>query len=77
MAFIAPPRAAARPCSRPSGTGTMHFGRASDNCAGREEEGIVKILSTAACPNPRGWICSLDAGHFLPTDSRLLTLVQR
>jgi len=55
----------------------MHFGRASDNCAGREEEGIVKILSTAACPNPRGWICSLDAGHFLPTDSRLLTLVQR
>jgi len=55
----------------------MRFGRASENCTGREEEGIVKILATPACPNPRGWICSADAGHFLPTDSRLLTLVRR
>jgi hypothetical protein len=77
MAFVAPTRGDARPCSRPSCTGTMHFGRASDNCTGREEEGIVKVLATAACPNPKGWICSADAGHFLPTDSRLLTLVPR
>jgi len=55
----------------------MRHGRASENSTGREEEGIVKILATAACPNPRGWICSADAGHFLPTDSRLLTLVRR
>jgi len=55
----------------------MRFGHASDNATGREEEGIVKILATATCPDPRGWICSVDAGHFLPTDSRLLTLVRR
>jgi hypothetical protein len=77
MAVMMPPRAEPRPCSRPSCTGTMRFGRASENCTGREEEGIVKILATPACPNPRGWICSADAGHFLPTDSRLLTLVRR
>jgi hypothetical protein len=52
------------------------FGRASDNCLGREEKGIVKILATATCPNPSGWICSADAGHFRPTDSRLLSLVK-
>lgn len=77
MAVIAPPRTGFRPCSRPSCTGTMRHGRASENSTGREEEGIVKILATAACPNPKGWICSADAGHFLPTDSRLLTLVRR
>jgi hypothetical protein len=55
----------------------MRFGRASENSEGREAEGIVKILSTSACPNPRGWICSEDAGHFRVTDSRLLTLVPR
>jgi len=55
----------------------MRFGRASDNCLGREEEGIVKILATATCPDPRGWICSVDPGHFRPTDSRLLQLVRR
>jgi len=55
----------------------MRYGRASENSTGREDEGIVKILTTSACPNPRGWICSADAGHFLPTDSRMLTLVRR
>lgn len=55
----------------------MRFGRASENCLGRESEGIVKILATATCPNPRGWICSVDAGHFRPADSKLLTLVKR
>ena len=55
----------------------MRQGHASENSIGREEEGIVKILATMACPDPRGWICSVDAGHFLPTDSRLLTLVRR
>jgi hypothetical protein len=75
MAFVAPAKGDVRPCSRPSCTGAMRFGRASENSAGREEEGIVKILATAACPDPRGWICSVDAGHFLPTDSRLLRLV--
>jgi hypothetical protein len=54
----------------------MRFGRASDNSHGREDEGIVKILATPACPNPHGWICSVDAGHFIPTDSRLLSLVR-
>jgi hypothetical protein len=77
MAFIAPVRGDVRPCSRPSCTGTMRYGRASENCVGREEDGIVKILATSACPDPRGWICSADAGHFRPTDSRLLTLVRR
>jgi hypothetical protein len=76
MAFVAPTRGDVRPCARPSCTGTMHFGRASENSVGREEEGTVKILATMACPDPRGWICSVDAGHFLPTDSRLLTLVR-
>jgi hypothetical protein len=61
---------------RPACTGTMRFGRASENCVGREADGIVKILATAACPDPRGWICSVDAGHFRPTDSKLLTLVR-
>jgi hypothetical protein len=65
-----------RPCSRPSCQGLTRFGRASDNCLGREEKGIVKILATATCPNPSGWICSADAGHFRPTDSRLLSLVK-
>ena len=55
----------------------MRYGRASDNSQGREEEGIVKILATSTCPDPRGWICSADAGHFRTTDSRLLTLVRR
>jgi len=77
MAFIAPARGDIRPCSRPACPGTMRFGRASDNCLGREEEGIVKILATATCPDPRGWICSVDPGHFRPTDSRLLQLVRR
>jgi hypothetical protein len=54
----------------------MRLGRASENSAGREAEGVVKILSTSACPDPRGWICSEDAGHFYVTDSRLLTLVR-
>jgi hypothetical protein len=67
----------ARPCVRPSCPGIMRYGRASENCAGREDEGIVKILSTSACPDPLGWICSEDAGHFRVTDSRLLTLVKR
>jgi hypothetical protein len=53
----------------------MRYGRASDNSDGREAEGIVKILATAACPDPRGWICTEDAGHFRSADSRLLTLV--
>lgn len=55
----------------------MRFGRASENSDGREEEGIVKILATSACPDPRGWICSENAEHFRVTDSRLLTLVRR
>ena len=74
---MTPPLAPQRPCSRPSCPGVMRRGRASQNCLGREEEGIIKILATAACPDPRGWICSVDAGHFLPTDSRLLALVKR
>lgn len=76
MAFIAPVRGDVRACSRPSCTGTMRYGLASENSAGREEEGVVKILTTSACPDPRGWICSADAGHFRPTDSRMLTLVR-
>ena len=77
MAFIAPVRGDVRPCSRPACTGTMRYGRASENSIGREQEGIVKILATLDCPDPQGWICSADAEHFLPTDSRMLTLVRR
>jgi hypothetical protein len=47
----------------------MRFGRAGDNNVGRELQGTAKILATSACPNPLGWICSEEAGHFRVPES--------
>jgi hypothetical protein len=55
----------------------MRFGRASQNSDGREIGGSVKILGSAACPDPRGWICNVNVEHFRSADAQMLTLVKR
>jgi hypothetical protein len=68
-----------RPCSEPQCAGTMQFGRSSENSTGRDAgpEGVVRIATTAECPDPMGWICNSNAEHFRTSDSRLLRLVPR
>jgi hypothetical protein len=66
-----------KPCTAPRCSGTMQFGRSSQNSSGREDavEGVVRIATSPACPDPMGWICSSNPEHFRTADSRLLRLV--
>jgi hypothetical protein len=68
-----------RPCTESQCTGIMQFGRSSENSTGRDTgpEGVVRIATTAECPDPMGWICSSNAEHFRMTDSHMLRLVSR
>jgi hypothetical protein len=66
-----------KPCTHARCTGTMHFGRSSGNSDPTDPAGAVRIATTAACPDPMGWICSLSPEHFRIEDSRMLRLVGR
>lgn len=49
-----------RPCSCPGCTGTMRYGRESDNDTALARTALI----SPAAQDAKGWICSQDAGHF-------------
>ena len=68
-----------KPCVQARCTGTMQFGRSSDNSKGREGGplGSVRIATSAEDPDPMGWICSSNAEHYRPAERPTLQLVAK
>lgn len=58
-----PARGDRRPCTCAGCTGTMQFGRESDNHAAP----TVTAPSTLIAHDAKGWICSKDPDHFRHT----------
>jgi hypothetical protein len=58
--MVEPARGDQRPCSCPGCTGTMRYGRESDNATAPART----VLVSSAVQDAKGWICNRDAGHF-------------
>lgn len=58
--MVEPARGDQRPCSCPGCTGTMRYGRESDNATAPPRT----VLVSSAVQDAKGWICNKDAGHF-------------
>ena len=63
-----PARGDQRRCTCPGCTGTMRYGRESENAAAQPRS--VQVSSTA--DDEKGWICSKDPAHFSRADERPL-----
>lgn len=57
-----PARGDRRPCTCTGCTGTMQFGRESDNA---REHSDVSVPRGVTPQDPTGWVCSADPMHFL------------
>ena len=58
-----PARGDSRPCTCAGCTGTMQYGRESDNHVAP----ALGVKSSLLSPDPKGWICSKDPDHFRQT----------
>jgi hypothetical protein len=56
-----PARGDRRPCSCEGCTGTMQFGRHSDNAEPTTRDTATPAVSRV---DPTGWVCSADRDHF-------------
>ena len=56
-----PARGDRRPCVCAGCTGTMQFGRESDNQHGQGEVAVTRGVSSQ---DATGWVCSADPTHF-------------
>lgn len=55
-----PARGDTRPCTCPGCTGTMRYGRESDNAAPT----AGSLASALITRDDKGWVCSKDPDHF-------------
>lgn len=55
-----PARGDSRPCTCPGCTGTMQFGRESDNTAAPSGS----VPSAFVAHDDKGWVCSKNPDHF-------------
>lgn len=58
-----PARGDSRPCTSAGCTGTMQFGRESDNA----EAPARRAPSSPMAHDDKGWVCSKDPDHFRRT----------